>query len=453
MISREALFGGDRARRFLAAVILLSMLGLPRQAAAVPSFAVQTGQPCAACHVGAFGPQLTEYGREFKLYGYVSVDKNTHFPPIAMTGQSSFTKTEAKQEPPPRWFGSNDNFAVPQELVLYYAGRITSEMGAFVQILYDGTTRNLHLDNSEIRYSHDTDLFGEDFLYGATLNNGATNSDLWNNIGTWAFPYASSRLAPNPSAAARIDGNLSQNVLGAGLYASWNSLIFLEFDAYKGLDQAQRNWLGNAPTLGSDQVTGTPYYWRAALEHGWAKGEHYVELGTFGLTTHIAPMGLRTAGTDYYVDTGLDATYQWFTNPKSVVADYLSAHAVYIHENQVLGASQLTSGTNASNRLDIMRADVSYAIDATYTPTLQYFRSTGSRDLALYGTPYAHPDSAGIRAEFAYVPWGKPDDWRRGNLRLQLQYVNYFKFNGTSSGAHNNNTIFFDVIWAFGLNP
>jgi hypothetical protein len=38
-------------------------------ARALPSFAQQTGQPCAACHVGAFGRQLKPYRREFKLYG------------------------------------------------------------------------------------------------------------------------------------------------------------------------------------------------------------------------------------------------------------------------------------------------------------------------------------------------------------------------------------------------
>lgn len=32
-------------------------------AAAVPSFAVQTGQSCNACHVGGFGPQLIPFGR------------------------------------------------------------------------------------------------------------------------------------------------------------------------------------------------------------------------------------------------------------------------------------------------------------------------------------------------------------------------------------------------------
>jgi len=43
-----------------------------RPADAVPAFAEQTGQPCAACHVGAFGPQLKPYGRDFKLHGYTA---------------------------------------------------------------------------------------------------------------------------------------------------------------------------------------------------------------------------------------------------------------------------------------------------------------------------------------------------------------------------------------------
>ena len=40
----------------------------PPMASAVPSFARQTGQPCATCHT-AF-PELTPFGRRFKLNGY-----------------------------------------------------------------------------------------------------------------------------------------------------------------------------------------------------------------------------------------------------------------------------------------------------------------------------------------------------------------------------------------------
>jgi hypothetical protein len=40
------------------------------RANAVPAFAVQTRQPCSSCHIGGFGPQLTPFGRQFKLEGY-----------------------------------------------------------------------------------------------------------------------------------------------------------------------------------------------------------------------------------------------------------------------------------------------------------------------------------------------------------------------------------------------
>ena len=57
---------------------------LNRPASAVPAFAEQTGQQCAACHVGGFGPQLTKFGREFKLGGYTLRAKSFNVPLSAM---------------------------------------------------------------------------------------------------------------------------------------------------------------------------------------------------------------------------------------------------------------------------------------------------------------------------------------------------------------------------------
>jgi len=53
----------------LALGIGLLFLAAPR-AEALPSFAAQTGQPCTACHIGGFGPQLTPLGTAFKIGGY-----------------------------------------------------------------------------------------------------------------------------------------------------------------------------------------------------------------------------------------------------------------------------------------------------------------------------------------------------------------------------------------------
>jgi hypothetical protein len=91
-------------------VTLLSVVLKINPAIALPSFAIQTSQPCAACHVGAFGPQLTPYGRDFKLHGYVASDGKDHGLPLAWTTQSSFTHT---LEPQPGGaapgFRPNDN--------------------------------------------------------------------------------------------------------------------------------------------------------------------------------------------------------------------------------------------------------------------------------------------------------------------------------------------------------
>ena len=54
-------------RRLIQPILLVLLMVLmaiwPRLAQAIPSFAQQTGQPCTACHIGAFGPQLTAFGR------------------------------------------------------------------------------------------------------------------------------------------------------------------------------------------------------------------------------------------------------------------------------------------------------------------------------------------------------------------------------------------------------
>ena len=57
-------------------------------AQALPSYARQTGQPCAACHT-AF-PELTPFGRRFKIGGYTLGGGDWQGPPIAMMYMPSF---------------------------------------------------------------------------------------------------------------------------------------------------------------------------------------------------------------------------------------------------------------------------------------------------------------------------------------------------------------------------
>lgn len=433
--------------RFLSCLILLFLAScaLVAPAGAVPSFQQQTGQPCATCHVGGFGPQLKPYGRDFKLFGYTATDGKPWSPPIAATVQTSFTRTQAAQPGgAARWFAPNNNFALDQAS-LYYAGRITSNIGAFIEVVYDGVTRQAQASNIDIRYAREFKLFGLDAVGGITVNNSPTVQDLWNSTPVWGFPYNLSPLAPTPGASALIDGGLGQRVLGLGVYAMWNDLLYTEITAYRGLGRGLLNATGIVPVSGAPAVEGFIPYWRVALQKETER--HAFQFGTYGMNASVYPGGDRSAGTpDTFTDVAVDANYQFILAPRTVTSDMLSVHATFIHETQSSGASTQLSGTNRFNRLDIFRADLSYSFAATVTPSVQYFRVSGSRDAVLHGWAGGKPNSAGVIAEIAWVPWGKPDSaFQFLNLRLAAQYVAYTEFNGTAHGAARNNALYLSL--------
>ena len=50
-------------KSWLSLLLLGMMLCETRLVYAMPSFARQTGQPCAQCHINSFGPKLNTFGR------------------------------------------------------------------------------------------------------------------------------------------------------------------------------------------------------------------------------------------------------------------------------------------------------------------------------------------------------------------------------------------------------
>ncbi len=419
----------------------LALLLLAPRAWAIPAFAEQTGQPCSQCHVGAFGPQLKPYGRDFKLYGYSASDGEKHLPGVAITLQSGLTHT-ADDQPgnADQGLKANNNLILDQQISLYFGGRLGNETGAFVQATFDGTRAGFAWDNLDVRHAHATTLFGKDIVLGLTLNNSPGVQDLWNSTPVWGFPYNQSSVAAAPAAAALSDGGLGQQVLGAGAYLMWNDLLYAEFTSYRALNAAMLNHLGSGPSTGgpTDVYSGAIPYMRLALQH--ETDTHYAQVGAYTLEARRFPGGDRSTGlSDQLRDWALDANYQF----KGSDTHYLSAHALFLREQATLDASRLLAGTQASNRLDTLRADLSYSYRNTWTPTLQWFRTQGTSDAAWWGTGNAVPDSRGQVMELAWSPLGKPDSipaW--GNVRCALQFVRYEQFDGTPLQASGHNTVF-----------
>ena len=427
-------------------MLLFAAVGT-RPALAVPAFAVQTGQPCATCHIGAFGPHLTPQGRDFKLHGYVGNDGKDHGLPLAFTTQTSFTHTATAQPGGAApGFKPNDNAAVDQ-VAAYYAGRITSDIGGFIELKFDGVKQQAQVDNVDIRHVREIQLFGKDALFGITLNNAPTVQDAWNSTPVWGFPFNRSPLAPTPMATTLLDGALSQRVVGVGAYVLWNDLVYWEADAYKGLNSTGLRAFGQVPIDDSDRTTTFMPYTRFALLRDWEK--HHVEVGAFAMSASVVPGGDQTMGLGARkTDVAFDATYQFITDPTKVTSDRLSAHATYIHETARMDADAAMALTGAlpGHALDTMRVDISYSFGATITPAIQYFRTTGTADINYWTTPNGSPNSDGMIFEVAYVPWGKPDSpFPNVNVRLAAQYVNYFTFDGSSANARSNNNFYFSL--------
>jgi hypothetical protein len=148
-------------------------------AQAVPAFAGQTGQPCAACHVGAFGPELTPFGRAFKIGGYTLQGGSGTLArlPLAAFVQTSFTATDKTQgDPAAPHFAANNNAAIDQ-ISIFLAGRLNDHAGGFVQATYDGIGHAFALDNTDIRLTTNTTIGKYGAILGLSLNNGPMVQD------------------------------------------------------------------------------------------------------------------------------------------------------------------------------------------------------------------------------------------------------------------------------------
>jgi hypothetical protein len=436
---------------------MILLLALPATAGAVPSFASQTGMPCSQCHVLAFGPALTAYGRQFKLNGY-TFGKVESYVPLAVMIQGGYSRSDTAQPVPPvAHFNTNDNGSVDQVSV-FLASRITEHSGIFSQATYSGEDRHFSWDNTDWRYAQPVTLFGTDAVVGVSINNNPTVQDLWNSTPAWAFPYITSPLLPGPVASPVISGGLAQVVVGSTAYAMIHEHYYLEAGVYKGLSD---RWLNNAGLYPANNahVDGAAPYWRAAYQFG--SDTHYFSVGTFGLDVRLQS-DPTVPDTDHFTDTALDATYQYTPEDGPGV---VLANTSFIHERQRLDGSFAGGAVDEpDNSLNAFEADVSYMWRQTLSAGVGYFDTRGTQDLALFGpapltgSAIGSPATRGYTLQFEWVPLGKLNAFAGPyvNLRLGIQYTGYLRFNGGTASydgfgrsASQNNSLFVFAWMAF----
>jgi hypothetical protein len=350
----------------------------------------------------------------------------------------------------------NDNVNVPQEMTLFYAGRILPYFGAFIEGAYDGVGNKFSLDHTDIRPSVKVTPWGKDLVLGITVNNAPMVQDVLNTGPAWGFPWAASDVALSPAAATVLDGGLDFQVGGTGVYAYWNNLLYAEVSLYRTARTGFHQFLG-AGSVTETRVDGLAPYWRVFLQHQWK--QHSLAVGTVGLITRIFPEKpsdipnlQETRGpSNRFTDIAVDAQYQ-FIGKKHIV----TAQSIWITEYQRLQASFAHGDTtNTQNRLNTYKLNLNYYYRTSNWGTIggtgAFFTTWGTKDDTLYapdrgeGSRTGKPNSNGFILEASYLPWNY--------TKITVQYTIYNKFNGAATNydgfhrnASDNNTVYC-LVW------
>ena len=445
-----------KLKTFIAAIAMAGsgLLLAPGSAQAVPSFARQTGFACEACHT--VFPELTPFGRRFKMNGYtidnlpqvsgITPSKEqtlalNQLPPLSFMLQASYTSTKAAL-PDSAVAGAqskNGQVLLPQQASLFYAGKIAPNFGAFVQMTYDGVDDAFGWDNTDVRYAQNAN---DQTLWGISFNNNPTVQDPWNTTPAWQSPFdQKSSVAPAPGAATMLDGSLfDMSTAGLSVYAWFNDSVYAELGGYHS---APHGFGQIDSTVDSPTISGFAPYWRLAYERQW--GRKSWEFGAYGMVAKVYPgNGNALQGaTDKYSDWAVDSQYQYIGD-----RDLLTFTGTYIDEKQTLDASFANGDSaNPSDDLKTLRLNVSYFYKRKYGAALGYFSTTGSADAGLYAPNpidgYANnkPDSKGWTSELDWVPYE--------NTKFAMQYTMYNKYNGGDTNydgagrnAKDNNTLY-----------
>lgn len=486
------------ARRVIAGAIAASVLVplalAPQQAQALPAFARQTGQNCVSCHAGGQFPELTPYGRLFKMTGYTIGERALPLSMMAVVS-SSKVKDTSKSDNPPADFAKNG--AVTFSMAsLFIAGKVTENIGLFSQITYNnydaqgiapdgmGATAfkgHTSADNIDLRYADRFIDSNRDLIFGVSANNNPSVSDPWNTAAAW-MQYVP---VPGPSSSQFVDGAAPYPGYGPGgqaagltAYAYLNKLLYAEFGGYKTANRGLSILSAGTNNQNTVKLKGLSPYWRLALTREW--GPHNIMLGTSGMISDVydnpEDMSDPTAFS-HRKDQGFDAQYQYLLDPHTVTAQvaYMTNKVRYspamasqpaAFATDALGLNNLQPNTNASDTTNTLRAKLTYIYQAKYGGSLGYFNLTGTTNTlnqssgfdpaaagSIIGTRVGgnlsgNPATSGLTYEAFWTPVQY--------VRVGLQYTSYSKFNGAASNydgfgrdAKDNNTLFFYVWGAY----
>lgn len=444
-IGLEAIRGWAFVRRFrktveMLTIGLLSVLAT-QSAHAVPSFAAQTGQSCVACHAGGQFPELTPYGRMFKLTGYTMGERAS--PLSAMVVASNTTTKESTGS-------QRDGQTILDSASIFLAGKVTDNIGGFAQFTHSFPAVSAGIDNVDLRYADRKVDANMDLIWGVTLHNNPTVQDVWNSAPAWSAPYMSTTQGAYGGLPymALVENGLGQQVAGVGGYVYVNKSFYAELTSYQAAKgtlafMAYPAQIGDTTNSFGNYLDGNNLYWRLAYTREW--DAHNVMVGAFGLDAKV--MGLdgnavpdATVSYTRYRDVGFDAQYQYLLSPHTFTAQLRGVH-------ETIDDTLLTNYADGPATLNTLSAKASYVYREKYGGSLTYKKVAGSADSNAYlSSANFLPDTEVWIPELFWM--------LRQNVRLGVQFNMFTKYLGATSNydgagrnASDNNSTYV-YLWA-----
>ena len=474
-------------------------LAFSAPAEAIPLFARQTGHNCQACHISY--PELTAYGREFKLNGYTFGESQPIPLAAALMAQYDMINDNVIHNGTGPSLGPNCTSCNHGEIIQYsvfFGGKLAENFGMFGQFsgaefpVSGGAVNSATFagnpaapgsftpvaDNTEFRYVHrfssGSGTLEPDTVVGININNNLTMQDVWNNVPAWRYPNGGGGIAYNISGGMGasgagpvwtpfIDGggaplSSGQREIGIGVYTWWHKTVYAELSLYRapwgafswlawGQNEGGANNPNNPNDMPSDVLANYNPYYRLAYSHDW--GYNSIEVGVFGISAHTYNCNpsstacvTNQSATNGFRDVAFDAQYQYNKGEPWV----FSVQTSYEHESNDLTAwlnstpGVMSTPSHTINEFNINgRAyyDRKYGINAGYSMI------SGSNDAILYGSNAAGPGLSNTGSPNSSWWTVELNYLPLQDIRFTLQYVMYTKLNGGNSnfdGLGNNAT-------------
>lgn len=468
----------------------LVLLTLAQRVQAIPLFNRQTGQNCVACHAGGQFPELTPYGRLFKLTGYTLGERTSV--PLSVMAVASVSKVAntSKSDDPGADFQKNGHLLFATASV-FAGGKVTDNIGGFAQVTYDpyatqaadGSFRgHSNVDNVDLRYADRFIDERRDLIFGVSLNNNPSVSDPWNTAAAW-MQYVP---VPSPTSSRFVDGTTPYpgyasggNVAGLTVYAYLNRTWYAELGAYGTSRGALSFMSAGVADADKTQLRGLNPYWRLAWNHEW--GAHSLMVGTAGMVAQVYDDPLDTSDpstTHHWRNVSVDAQYQYLLDPHAVTAQIVYARARHRYPaslaNAPVGfvdaAGNPLPDTNQVDTSSVLRARLSYVYQARYGGSVSLFGLRGTVNsanqtsgydpatLTITSDPAAQAPSLRVGGNLSGNPLTRGATLEAFVMptqyaRIGLQETVYDRYNGASvnydgfgRNARDNNTLFL-YLW------